>query len=82
MMWYDMMMLPAQVDVPVSWASVKTLLFEGGRFVPQFLISVHPPFLPSSPTSVSYLIFPPHPLFRILNALSSYKFFCSLLKCQ
>ena len=39
MMWYDMMMLTAQVDVPVCWASVETLLFEGGNFVPQFLIS-------------------------------------------
>ena len=51
MIWYDMMMLPAQADVPTCWASLWTLLFWWRALWSSYCHFIHLHFLPSS-TSV------------------------------
>ena len=55
------------------------LCYFGGGLCSSYFHFIHLHFLPSSSTSVSFLLLLPHLLFPILSPLSSYKFFCSLL---
>ena len=70
MIWYDMKMLPAQADVLICWASLWTLLFWCRALCSSYshLINLH--FLPSSSTSVSYLLLLlPHLLLLLFHLL-------------
>ena len=62
---YDMMMLPAQADVPICWASLWTLLFWWRALCSSYFHFIHLHFLPSSSTSISYILLPHH-LFQFL----------------
>ena len=77
-----MMMLPAQADVPICWASLWTLLFWWRALCSSYFHFIHLHFQPSSSTSISYILVPHH-LFQFLVSFpfinSRNKFFCSLL---
>ena len=78
-----MMMLPAQADMPICWASLWTLLFWWRVLCSSYFHFIHLHFLPSSSTSVSYLLLP-HLFFQFLvpfplinSSVPSYSFWTS-----
>ena len=68
MMIYDMMMLPAQVDVPICWASLWNSVIWCRALCSSVSHFIQLPFLSSS-SSVSYLLLHPLPLLLIFHLI-------------
>ena len=64
MIWYDMMILPAQADVPICWTSLWNSVIWQRTLCSSVSHFIQLPFLSSS-SSVSYLLLHPLPLLLI-----------------